>query len=245
MPLAIIQQATDENWLDSLVYFLWLKSVYKHSIFYNYSLRKVSSQIGCSPATLAHHIHILSKHGLCSVRNGHLHLISARKIVCDKSPFVPVGISMNKAEQRTLLRYTLINRNLFFQCKGFCKKNELLNLVKGVKFNYKDTKRINKALNNASVIETENSITDCMTLSNNKFGNLCNRSASTGTKIQKALNNIGVIRSNKRTKLVAIKQTRASFYSLGLNGSFFFAPNGNVYQRLPNRVSLLTNSTSS
>lgn len=239
MPLAIIQQATDENWLDILVYFLWLKSVYKHSIFYNYSLRKVSSQIGCSPATLSHHLHILSKYGLCSVRDCHLHLISARKIVCDKSPFVPVGMSMNKAEQRTLLRYTLINRNLFFQCKAFSKKNETLLFVKGHHFNYKDTKRIYKNLKNASISETENSIQDDLTLSNSKFGRLCNRSASTGIKIQRALNKIDLIRSDRRTKLIAVKQTRASFYALGLNGSYFVANNGNVYQRLTNRVTIV------
>lgn len=167
------------------------------------------------------------------------------KIVCDKSPFVPVGISMNKAEQRTLLRYTLINRNLFFQCKAFSKKNETLLLIKGHNFNYKDTKRIYKNLKNVSISETENSIQDCLTLSNYKFGKLCNRSVSTGIKIQRALNKIDLIRSDRRTKLVAVKQTRASFFSLALSGSYFLSKNGNVYQRLSNSLTIGISSTMS
>lgn len=243
LPLHVIQKATDENWLDSLCYWVWLKKIYNTSIFYNYSLRKVSALIACSPATLSHHLTILSKQGLCSVTDGHLHIINPRKLLIKgkRCLLVPVGVSNNKSIQRDLLRYTLYNRNFFLQTKAFNKKNESLLFVKGKKFSLKDTKRIQKRLNNYPLTpDFESSVDKKLTLSNKKFGSIINRSERTGIKMQQSMKKLKLLRSQKRVILIAVGYTRQMFYANNFNGSYFLSQTGCVYQRLTNSINLIS-----
>jgi hypothetical protein len=78
-----------------------------------------------------------------------------------------------------------------------------------------------------------------ITLSNKKFGAICNRSQSTGIKIQKALNELALIVSRSRTKLIDPKRhNRREFFRLELTSSHFLSKSGQVYKRLTNGIKL-------
>src|SRR5690242_11419141 len=43
LPLKLVREAIAHNWLDSLIYFVWLRKCYQRPIIYNYTTRKVAS----------------------------------------------------------------------------------------------------------------------------------------------------------------------------------------------------------
>ena len=220
LPLSVIQQAINENWLDSLCYFVWMRSLHHRPIIYNYSLRKISAQIGHSPTTIKHHIDILSGKGLCERIGANMHLKSINKLHATDRLLVPVGINPNKSKQRDLIRYTVIKRNLHTQFRKFNQKNN------------------NLKLQNLSTAES--SLTDYLTLSNQKFGTLCNRSKVTGQKIQASLNKLKLIKSTNRVKLVSAEVfTRRSLFELNLSNAYYLSSDGVLLKRLPNEIDLI------
>lgn len=241
LPLSIIRQATDENWLDSLCYFVRLKSVFTKPIFYNYSLRNLATHLSCSPTTINHHLAILEKHGLIWFANGHLFLKSGNQLKAIDKRFVPVGVSANKAEQRTFLRFALVKRNLHSQQRAFTGKSEALQFhrmeIKSAS-QYKRLRKIAKVHPNKQQLES--STFDVLTLSNQKFGSICNRSKSTGIKVQKAFNELGLVKSISRiVKIPLGKMNRRAFFSLGLDATHFLSFKGFVYKRMPNALELI------
>src|ERR1700748_1513798 len=43
LPLQLIQDAVDNNWLESLIYYVWMKKLHTKPIIYNFSLRKIGA----------------------------------------------------------------------------------------------------------------------------------------------------------------------------------------------------------
>lgn len=241
LPLQVIEQAIAENWLESLSYFVRLKSFHHRPVFYNYSLRKLSAYLKCSPSTIAKHISILSKMGLCELIGADLHLKSNNSLRKQDKFIVPVGIDLNKANQRTLLRQCLIKRNLHLQFKTFSKKSDALKFLHQRVKGMPDLRKCKKAASYfPDQTQLENSVQTVLTLSNKRFGELCNRSQSTGIKIQKQLNKLKLLTSLRRTEIVSEQPIdRRSFFELGLNGSYFLSNRGIVMQRLSNEIKLV------
>lgn len=239
LPLTLVRDAIANNWLDSLIYFVWLRKCYQKPIIYNYTTRKVASLINASPTTVSHHMTILINKGLCERIGDHLHLKSTTKLKQQYKFLVPVAHNTNKQIQRDLLRAVVIKRNLHSQVRQFNQKNNHLQLLKAPNPNYAQVKKL-KQLNKehgANYKLVENSMVDCLTLSNASFGSLCNRSASVGTKIQKTLNQLNLITSHTRTLLVSSQRyTKKAFYALCLDGSHYLSKSGQIYQRLSNRI---------
>ncbi len=241
LPLQLIRDAVDNNYLDSLCYYLWIKKLHHKPVIYAYSLRKIAGLIKCSPTTVKHHLDVLKAHSLVNIAGGNLILKSTNEFYRERQLMVPVQISNKKQEQRNFLRFTLIKRNLHTQVTQFNVKSNALNFHKGIIKTYNEIRsglRLVKLFPDA--IALENSMQDELTLSNKKFGSLCNRSQSTGIKIQKALNSLQVLISRSRTKLIDPKKhNRREFFRLELPSSTFLSKQGQVYKRLTNGIRLV------
>lgn len=235
LPLQLIKDAVDGNWLESLIYYVWIKKLHTKPVIYNHSLRKIGAAIKCSPTTVKTHISVLKKHGLCEISAGNLILKSTRQFAKENKSLVAVGVSNNKADQRNLLRFATIKNNLHSQYKSYVKKDNVLRLLDGQRFSKKETKSL---LNFRRRINIENPTNADLTLSNKKFGSICNRSQSTGIKIQKSLNKIGVLLSFNRVEKVATGHNRRSFFELSLDASHFLSKCGTIYKRLSNGLTI-------
>lgn len=248
LPLALIRDAISDNYLDSLCYYVWMKKIHQKPIIYNYSLRKISAAIGCSPTTVKTHIAILKGLELIEFSAGNLIIKSTRKLFANKKQLmVPISVSYNKSDQRDLLRFAVIKRNLHSQSRKFQQKNDALNYHKGLSTTYADIKRGRKLTKKdyPNAIALESSMQSVLTLSNKKFGAICNRSQSTGIKLQKSFNKLNLIVSSARTKLIeAKKHTRREFFNLELGSSHFISKAGQIYKRLTNMIEI-TNVNSS
>lgn len=239
LPLEVIKDAIDHNWLDSLCYYVWLKKLYSKPIIYNYSLRKIGALISCSPTTVNTHIQVLKKRGLCETIGPNLLLISTTKLkVKYASPLVPVGVSKNKSDQRNLLRFVLTKNNLHNQYRSYSKKDNILKFLHGERFAYNETKKLMRQAKAYTEIQLENSIQSDLTLSNKRLGNICNRSQSTGIKIQKSLNKLGLIRSSTRVKIIDKGHNRRSFFAQKLGSTYFLTDKGVICQRLSNKIEI-------
>lgn len=240
LPMGLIKDAIDNNYLDSLCYFAWMKIAFDHKpIFYNYNLRKVGNKIGCSPTTAGYHINILLSKGILHERNGHLCLMGRSKLKTNfKSFLVPVGIDRNKSNQIAYLRFATIKTNLHSQSRKHSEKSAILKFRKGLFHDYDEVKRlrrIDKKYPATKIVES--SIQNVLTLSNRKFGDLCNRSQSTGIKIQKKLNELFLLKSIKRVKRVKdIKMNRKGFFSLELPSDHFLSNSNYCMKRLSNEL---------
>lgn len=218
-----------------------MKSLHKKPIFYNYSLRKIASALKCSPTTVGKHIKVLQDKGLLTIKDGHLFLLSTNQLKrTTKSPLFCVGVSEHKATQITYLRYALVKRNLYYQKKKFNQKNDTLQLLNGEKsFDHKETGRLLRFSRRfISLRHLESSMDKDFTLSNKKFGSICNRSKTTGYKIQKQFNYLKLLKSTKRIDVICEGYDRRAFFEAGFDGSYFLSGNGTVYKRRSNLLSL-------
>jgi len=240
LPLALIKSAINENWLDSLCYYVWMKRMHRKPVIYGYSLRKISAGINCSPTTVKTHLSVLKEHGLVNIYAGNLILISTRKLFTFNQLMVPVSVSENKAEQRNLLRFAVCKRNLHSQCRQFKAKIDVLKYHKGLVTGFKAVKSALKKVKLYPDQQTlESSMQNEMTLSNKRFGSLCNRSQATGAKIQRAFNSLDLIVSYARTRLIDAKQySRRVFYKFDLDLNHFLSKRGQIFKRLSNGITL-------
>lgn len=242
LPLALIREAIENDWLDSLIYYIWMKKLHHKPVIYNYSLRKIAGHLKCSPTTAKKQISILKEHNLVEVLATNLHLKSTNSFFAERQLMVPVQVSTNKQEQRSFLRFACIKRNLHSQVRMFSQKVNALNYHKGLVKGYKETKAgIRLAKLYPDPHRLESSMQDVLTLSNSKFGSLCNRSKSTGIKIQKAFNNLTLLKSTGRILLIDPKShNRREFFRLDLGPQYFLSKRGQVYKRLTNAVNVIS-----
>jgi len=242
LTLGIIEKAIAENWIDSLCYFVWLKSCNRKPIIYNYSLRKIASLLSCSPSTASFHIALLSKKGLVSFSAHDLHLKSNNDFFKESKLTVPVGVSEknNKPIQRDLLRFAVIKRNLHFQFRTNRDKNNALKFHKQEiksKQEYKSLRAYFKKYPVRHLLES--SIQNVLTISNQKFGKLTNRSTATGMRLQQRLNRMGLIASKKRVEQHSPERMdKRQFYCLCLPPNYFLSSKGYVWKQLPNTIEL-------
>jgi hypothetical protein len=212
-----------------------MRNLHQRPVIYNYSLRKIAAKLKASPTTIKTHIEKLERLGLITRKNGHLYFKSTQQFFRERtSPMVAVGIAGNKQQQIAYLRFPIFKRNLHTQYKKVNKKNNVLKMLQGDNLSYKATKAAMRQSKHLNLKTLESSLDTDFTLSNKKIGILTNRSTSTAIKIQKSFNNLGLIKSFKRVKLLFKGHNRRSFFELNLNGSYFLSTKGCIYQRLSN-----------
>lgn len=239
LPLEVIADAMAGEWLDSLCYYVWMKKVYHKPVFYNYSLRKISAGVKCSPTTIKHHISVLIKHGLAHISAGDLILKSTNSFYKEKnSLIVPVKFSANKSEQRDFLRFTVIKRNFHSQSRKYEYKTDALKYHMAGPESPAELKTYQRLMKDfPDFKKLEKSMRDVFTLSNETFGKFCNRSKSTGIRLQKSFNKLSLITSRRHVELISQSSySRKAFFQLGLGSNCFLSPKGQIYKRLSNSI---------
>lgn len=231
--------------MRTLAYFIKLRSVHSNGIFYKYSIRKLSNTLNCSPACLSHHLKIMSKNGLISLNNGNLKCIGRDAMFkLYKSATFPVKLSADRKNQLTLLKSTLLIRKLKLENKAIEAKKAIIKMHKSKFTKHGDAKvllMLERKFIKQSGNAVEISLSNNLMLSNNSIGKLINRSKSTGLRLQKELNRLGVIKSSKNTvqiefKPISFREFRCKYIS---NKYVYCKCSGLVYLSLPNIIKVL------
>lgn len=232
LPHKLVKQAVEEGWINTLVYFVQLRKIHSKPLFYNYSLRKLSEPLKCSPTTLSYHLKIMAQKGLIKVTDSNLLLIGSYKLrIQYKSTLTPIKYSLNRKDQLNLIRYSLINNNLYQQNKAIQEKKNVISIHKAPKLRL--LKKIIRKHGSLSNVET--SLNEKLILSNMTVGVICNRSQSTGLKIQKALNKLKVVKTKRNVKLCSTERyNRRAFYNLCLPSKYLLSKDGYVFLSQPN-----------
>lgn len=180
IPVKLIKQAHEEDWLRSLAYFVRMKSLYVNNTHYGFTLRSLGDKLGITPATLGHHLRILKGKKIVSYHGKNLTFLGFDKLVSlyrSKS----IGVPVDHQNQLTLVRSQLIRFNLSSQ-KYNIKRSEIQNCPS------EETP--------LSFRETTHS---CYTgLSAHGFGKVLGLSFSQGAALRARMIHLGVLKATRR-----------------------------------------------
>ena len=240
VPITLIQKAVDENQLDTLYYALVLSHTSPNRVIKNFTHRKSASILKVSVATSHKQINRIIKLGLAVMQpNGNLKFNGVNKLkgkLHERTIQVPILDS--KKKQVAAFRYSLIHKNLNLQKSQIDYKNLIVKRCSSPKrLRKKAIKAIAKA---GGVKKLKSSINNKVTLSNKTFGEMLNRSASSGKRYQKHFNELKFISSSpnyiklcdgKEESLNLVKKYYDCFFITHYKGAF--------YRRTSNEIDIL------
>lgn len=235
LPRNLIKESINNGTLEALNTFCRLRI--NKNPYCEYSIKTICNQLKLSSGTLYRHLYFMRTNGLISINKGFIYFVGATNLsIKFKSCLVPVYLSSDKKTQRDLLRYPLVVQNIKSQEKAIKIKENIINIEAKSFITLRELKYVRKMkelLINAKSLDKNTSI------SNDKFGEICNRSSSSGKRLQKSLNELGLIKSESQFKYLGsmLKINSTIFNSLSLNSGILLSKKGYVYQKLPNKVS--------
>jgi hypothetical protein len=202
---SLVVKAIKEDWLTTLYYYILIRKIYQTPHIYNYSFRKISKLTGVSTSVLSHHIKIMISEGLAHVHNGNLCFISqtkVNKLINKGNAIVNLPFEKNKKRMILELRGVVIIGNLDNQKIHTTTRFEIVKKCKQshARLSYKEKKILKKE---GGAAQIEKNINGRITLSNQKIGKILNRSQSTGKRIQRGLNQLGIIHSNQYIEILS------------------------------------------
>lgn len=241
LPEAVIQQAIAQKRERSLSILIILRKTYKNPKFYNFSYRKVAKKTGLSVSTLQRHITKLTDLGLITMHNGNLCIVGSNKLRKSlQSPLIAVEYNKDKNKQILNIQFTRLLKNFRQQQYITNLKSEIIKLQEDSFISPKEAKKLVQK-RNTYLQNTPERTEDYYSISNKGLANLVNRrSTTTGNKIQKKLNAVGLIKSEKNIEIVSKdKLNLRAFYELCYPSNHFLGKDGLVYKRKPNKISIL------
>lgn len=196
---SLVEKAAKEDWLTTLYYYILIRKLYKTPHIYNYSFRKISRLTGVSTSVIAHHVKIILEKGLAHVHNGNLCFISqakVNKLISRGNAIINLPFEKNRKRMILELRGVIIVGNLDNQKIHTITRFEIVKKCKSENalLSTKEKKILRKEGGSSQI---EKNINGRITLSNKRIGNIFRRSQSTGKRIQRGLNHLGIIRSNE------------------------------------------------
>jgi len=232
IPYCYIETAREKNLWNTLAYFAQLRAKYKKKIFYNFSSRTISKELGISNSTAARHIRIMIEHGWAEQIDGHLRLTPYKKL--EIALIIPTQIFTKISHQIRSLQSIKIINNLLHQKENIVKKTKIVNIANSSfgRFTAKQLKQLKKA---KSVRDFEMSINNRVTLTNSKIGEFFNVSKRTGSRIQTQMNSLGLIVSEPHYERVNVEL-------FNLRTNIFLYKNLYYVKRLSNNISFNTHS---
>lgn len=184
IPIRMINEANECGWMRSLGYFVKLKSLWYNNTDYNYSLRKLSSKIGCSSSGLHLHIKRLEQLGLITFHCGNITFLGYGKLQ-KKYGGKFIGVPVTDIKKQLLyLRGQIIRFNLSQQ-EYRIKKAGLQKITNG----YVPFKQKGKALMRYTGISADG------------VGCLFGLSIASGSRIRRKLANEGLVKTKRRYHL--------------------------------------------
>lgn len=114
LPVKLIKEAHQQDWLKSLAYFVRLKSLYVNNTHYNFNLRNLSKKLNCSTACLSHHLKVLIRRGLVVEHSGNMSFRGLHKISA-LYPSKAIGVPVDHKNQLNAVRAQIIRFNLATQ----------------------------------------------------------------------------------------------------------------------------------
>lgn len=237
IPITLIQKAVDENQLDTLYYALRLSHTSPNRVIKNFTYRKAAYILDVSLATSHKQINRIIKLGLAVMQsNGNLKFHGVDKL---KAPIheavIQVPILESKKKQIAALRYSIIHKNLNHQKSQIEYKN--LTVKRGSSPKRINKKTLVKIVKAGGLKKLKSSINNNVTLSNKSFGELLNRSASSGKRYQKHFNEFNFICSTPNyIKLCSGKAESLNLVKKYYDCFFITHYKGSFYRRTSNRI---------
>lgn len=241
LPEAVIQQAIAQKWERSLSILIILRKTYKNPKFYNFSYRKVAKKTGLSISTLQRHIKKLTDLGLITMHNGNLCIVGSTKLRKSlQSPLIAIEYNKDKNKQILNIQFTRLLKNFRQQQYITNLKSEIIKLQEDNFISPKNAKKLVKK-RNTYLQNTNERTEDYYSISNKGLANIVNRrSITTGNKIQKKLNAVGLIKSEKNIEIVSKdKLNLRAFYELCYPSNYFLGKDGLVRKRKPNKITII------
>ncbi len=214
LPVELIKDANEEGWLRSASYFVRMKSLHWNNTHYNFSLRSLSSKLGCSPACLSHHIEVLKQKGLVRLHSGNMCFLGLKKMRVVYG-YKTIGVPVDCKNQLSSLRCQIIRFNLCSQ-QFKIKKSELHIRRKG---GILPTKKSAKASVNYPGLSAKGS------------GSLFGLSISSGSRIRRKLSDLGFIKCERVYSILFKNKSIAEYRNLRNNlviPFYSFLSNGSI-----------------
>lgn len=231
IPLSILQSPINHG---TLYYWLKIRMLYKHPVILNYSAYRLGKLLNMCHKAIDAHIKRMLAAGLCYLKDGHLYFKGISALKTGACVMIPVSDKHNTVLQ---IRNAIIQHNLNQQQRQVSKKS---NAVKIASTEWgKLPKSTTKAINRAGGLEAySRQHIPYLTLSNRKFGQLINLSIHSGRRLQRMLNESGLLKSIHKYKLL-MENVSLEYYNSfreysNLNGLRFM--NNCIVQQLSNRI---------
>lgn len=254
LPLKTIEDAFQNKWSTSLLYYCKLSKLYNNTTFYNYKSDtvklKIANRLNIHVNTLKKHVLVLEKKGLAYWHGNNLQLVGLNKLklIYKTKILVPVELlnNENKRTQILALGFPIIRRNLDLQeCEINCSIEiiKMHNNLLDKSYNSNDIKRLLKKRNKresivGKKINYEKATNVFTTLSNNSIENLLN--LTNGSKIQTTFNKLGYIHSFERIKLLGKKANKEEYNLLKKynedSSKVFRSKNGDLFTQDSNLI---------
>lgn len=226
--------------------FAWLRICAVRKKWYNWTYKDLSAATGLSASTLRRRMPVLLKLGWLQVHGQNLVITSNYKLQTSytasglqkTSPLIPIQIKRTKKEQIMVLRSIPIVGNLKRQER---KVNKISNVVKIAKtdFGKLNKKQLTLIKNAGSLEKLAGSIDKTPNLSNKSIAALIGKSVTTARRLQKSLNEAGLIKSKHRFKEIATNVTHLEYcYRYLAQGiGLLYSPNTKtVLKRMSNGI---------
>lgn len=236
---ATIQDAILNRWERALSTLIILKKTFKNPIFYDFTYRKLSKQTNIPTTTLQRHVKILLQKGLLKIHSNNLCVVGQTRLRKSlKSPLIAVEYNKNRNSQLLNIQFTRILKKFRQQHYMMSLKADIIQLQKDDR--YIGLGKVKNTYERArKYVSTNNEkLNSNYVMSNLNFAVSINRrSKQTGVKLQRKLNEAGLIRSKKNIVIVYDKKIdRRAFFELGFKHNCFLGNDGLVRQRLANSI---------
>jgi len=260
IPVSMLEDANHDNWLQSLAYFIMLKSKYQNQTIYAYKPKKIADLLGISYNTACYHLNVLEQKGLIKRHCGNLTLLGVekqKKLFLNEKKFVSklltsILIAKDKKTQIDNIRAAIVILNLRRQSYVHNKKSETLHYsscpIKGniTKSEYEKMKYCYKKVQKEGGSQKfAKTINKSVMMSNHKFGDTFGLSKYTGARIQKSMRKRGFIKSKPNYERFQDCANLFAFRHSYLPSKYFYNDKFKcIYYQTANVIELLPSNTS-
>lgn len=205
IPISLRDRAVEENWINTLAYWIMLKNQFEHQVIYNATLKKIALLLGISQSTASVHLSLMHRERLITYVGDNINLMGINHLLKrekfengydyikkrkQKIHLLKIKVSDNKSAQVSLLRFTYQRRSVIYQQKAINKKSKVITEAKTNRLTKSSHRYIEKC---GGLKKLESSFINTPMVSNKSFGEMINRSLFTARRITKKLKKMGLI----------------------------------------------------